>query len=386
MDMEQIIKQLDWLNDERRRDKDAIAALQDQVLGFQRDLPKLMQQTNALESEITQMKVQFERMDQLELALKNLEVDFSRHIEELSSQINKELDVIRKNNMAEIAKVMASIGDVKKMIPPFADYQKQLDNLDQEDHRLTRLIAETEKKLDKIGREDEDQLRVVRMLEEGRRQDNKRIIDLQAENDAFRKRLDEQRAKIDLVNETTRKYDGRLADLKNGEKLRQQEHAAFMEKQALRQVEQEREWKDIRETFTQYATKFALFEQKMAQLSLVSQSLERSQNSFDDVNERLERRIHEITEMQRLSAERVRQDWEAFQSGDQKRWANYQVKEEERRLEIERQMQKSMEEMAKVDRANQNLSDLMVEMKETRQAQLQSLLELLQKQVDGTRE
>lgn len=386
MDMEQIIKQLDWLNEERRRDKDAIAALQDQVTAFQRDLPKLMQQTNALESEVTQIKVQLERFDQLELSIKNLEVDLLRHIEDLSNQVNKELDTIRKNSMSETAKVMASVGEVKKMIPPFADYQKQLEGLDQEDHRLARLIAETDKKLDKIGREDEDQLRVVRMLEEGRRQDNKRIIDLQAENDAFRKRLDEQRAKIDLINETTRKYDSRLADLKNGEKIRQQEHTALIEKQTLREVEQQREWKDIRETFTQYASKFAQFEQKMAQLSLVSQSLERSQNNFDDVNERLERRIHEITEMQRLSAERVRQDWEAFQSGDQKRWANYQIKEEERRLEIERRLQKSIDEMAKLEQNNQELIDSMMEMRETRQTQMQDLLALLQKHLESTGE
>ena len=61
----------------------------------------------------------------------------------------------------------------------------------------------------------------------------------------------------------------------------------------------------------------------------VERSLRKAQEEFDEISEKLSRRIHEITEMQRLGEERFRQEWTTFKSDDQKRWVNYTLTQEE---------------------------------------------------------
>jgi len=167
------------------------------------------------------------------------------------------------------------------------------------------------------------------------------------------------------------------AEGQSGEKQRQQDLSSFMEKQSLRMVDQEHDWKQTKEKFDQFTVKFALYEQRMAELSVISQSLTKSQENFDDVNERLERRIHEITEMQRLASEHMRQDWEAFQGGDQKRWTSMMIKEEERQNDLDRILLQISERTDALEHGTQTLTDLINSIKEARVHRTQALLDLL---------
>ena len=54
-------------------------------------------------------------------------------------------------------------------------------------------------------------------------------------------------------------------------------------------------------------------------------------------SQRFERRINEISEIQRLNDERFRQEWTAFKADDLKRWTNYMLSQEEQSRENERQ-------------------------------------------------
>ena len=67
--------------------------------------------------------------------------------------------------------------------------------------------------------------------------------------------------------------------------------------------------------------------------------------SMDDVTQRFERRINEISEIQRLNDERFRQEWTAFKSDDLKRWTTYMLSEEEKNREINQQLNSASEQL-----------------------------------------
>ena len=50
---------------------------------------------------------------------------------------------------------------------------------------------------------------------------------------------------------------------------------------------------------------------------------------FERVGERLERRINEVAETQRLSEERFRQEWNSWNADDQKRWKQFTLTNDE---------------------------------------------------------
>jgi uncharacterized protein YukE len=61
---------------------------------------------------------------------------------------------------------------------------------------------------------------------------------------------------------------------------------------------------------------------------------------MEQVIERLDRRINEITEMQRLAEDRTKQEWSGFRADDQKRWNTYKLTNDEQWREHSRQHEK----------------------------------------------
>lgn len=52
-------------------------------------------------------------------------------------------------------------------------------------------------------------------------------------------------------------------------------------------------------------------------------------DDFNRIGDRLERRINEVAEMQRLSEERFRQEWNNWRTDDQKRWKQFTLSNDE---------------------------------------------------------
>lgn len=377
MEIDQIVKRLEWLDNERRRDKDTIAILQELMQGYQREFPAFQQQLGTVSGDLGQMKAQIDRFDQIEGQVSELEVLIHRKVEESQAQLSTNISSLEKGVLSDFKEIRIGVGEVKKAFTEISDLKEAIEIREVEDHRLGLMIQEVEQKVESRERDDETYIRTVRMLEEGRRQDVKRLVDLQAESNLFRKRLDEQRGKLDLWAENLRKYDQRLTDLKNSEKERKQEQVSFFERQTLKAVDQAREWKAVSTQFSNYQKKFTGFEAKMASLSVVSQTLDKSQETFDDVNERLERRIHELTEMQRLTTERLRQDLEVFLSDDQKRWANFLLQEEERQTDISKGINSFEERLADIEIQGAQFDDGLRNLRDAEREHLKKLSSLL---------
>jgi chromosome segregation ATPase len=246
----------------------------------------------------------------------------------------------------------------------------------EEDFRLGRLIEDVNQKIVEYRRSDEEYKRSLKLLEEAQRQETKRITDMAGEVAAVRKRQDEQRGKTDLVSDSVRKMEMRISEFQGAESERRQAMSGFIDKQNMAAVERDRIWKD-------WQTRFELIERQGigldAQLQAIEathRSIKRSQESFDEITQRFDRRINEITEMQRLTEDRFRQEWVAFKADDQKRWTNYSLVQEEQGREQNRQFDQYTERIVVLEDVLQEIQDLVQQIREENQKRLQSLLAL----------
>jgi prefoldin subunit 5 len=213
-------------------------------------------------------------------------------------------------------------------------------------------------------------------LEDGFRQDAKRITDMSGELSALRKRVDEQRGKVDLASDNLRKVEVRLNDFQAAELERKQTQVAFIEKQNLIQVDRERAWKEMQNQFEQISNQAANLDNQLQALESTQRSVKRSQETLDDITQRFDRRLNEITEMQRLVEERFRQEWMAFKADDQKRWTNYNLGTEETQRETGRSLEKIIERLRILEESSQQVRDSIdLAVEETRK-RLQSLMAL----------
>jgi predicted nucleic acid-binding Zn-ribbon protein len=150
--------------------------------------------------------------------------------------------------------------------------------------------------------------------------------------------------------------------------------ASFLDKQALTQVERERTWKEWQSRFATIEKQAVDIETQLVSLDTTNRDVKRAQTSVEDLTQRVERRINEITEIQRLSEDRFRQEWVTFKADDQKRWTNYTLTQEEQRSEITRQFEKLSEQATHLEDELQEVKDLLQQANELAEKRLQNLL------------
>ena len=109
--------------------------------------------------------------------------------------------------------ITQSIADLHKLKDPIAEVKHELKTRADEETRRCKLIAEWEVRMQEMVQTVEDVLRAQKVAEEPRRQDSKRLVDLQGELSAARKRLDESRQKIDLFSDNIRRIETRLNEI-----------------------------------------------------------------------------------------------------------------------------------------------------------------------------
>lgn len=374
MDLEQIIKRLDWLDDERRKDKLTIATLEEKVNSMTGSIPPLMQQIKEQSLELARLSASMSRFDQLEAMIGQVRVDTSRAVENAERLRTEHDREAEKQRRTDVESINVAIGEVRKGLESVTDLKRSLQARIEEDFRLGRLIEELEQKLVESNRGDEEYKRAQKLLEDAQRQDNKRLTDLQGEVAALRKRLEEQRGKSDLNADSLRKIEMRLAEYQAAESERRQAQNAFLEKQSLLQVERERVWKDWKVRFETIEKSAQNLDAQLQTLDATHRAIKRSQEGFEEISQRFERRINEITEMQRLTEDRFRQEWVSFKADDQKRWTNYTLSQEETQREVSRQFEKLNERLVVLEDLTQEIKDLQHQITDETQKRLQSLL------------
>jgi hypothetical protein len=314
------------------------------------------------------------RMDQFDGVLGQQRIDAARQIETVEKKREKEVRDAETRRHVEIDNVNKSIVDLRKSLEVIPDLRKQIQTRLDAETRFTRSISDLESKIQDAIRASDEVRMVTRMLEENRKQDIKRITDVQGEVAAARKRVEEQREKNDINTDTIKHLDTRINELLSTEAERRQAQRAFIEQQSLTQVERDRAWKDIQTRFESFAKQATGLDATVQSLEETQRVIKKSKETFDDLNSRIERRITEITEMQRLAEDRMRQEWITFKADDQKRWTNYTLSQDENFREIRTDLEKLIERIASLDDAAQNQTDLLQQTTETTEKSLQELM------------
>jgi len=377
MDFEQIAKRIEWLEDERRKDKLIISSLEDRLIKTEGNIPPLMQEVKEISNNLNRIQTVFARIDQMDGSLSQIRVDYSRSIESIEKQRSDQIRETEKQRLADIESLNMSIMNVRKGLEVIPEIKKDLKARGEEEHRLVRLIAEIEQKIDINRRSDEEYRRNQKLMEENIRQDSKRILDTQGEVSAIRKRIEEQRGKVDLVNETLRKLEMRQNEFMNAEVERKQSQTAFIERQNKIQVERDRTWREWQSRFEVVESQSINLDTQLQSLDATQRSIKHAQEEFEEITQRFERRINEITEMQRLVEDRFRQEWVSFKADDQKRWSNYMLSLDEQSREISKQFEKLSERLVKIEDLSQDLNDFTNQFTQSTQKRIQSMLNLM---------
>lgn len=376
MDIDQLQKRLQWLEDEHRKDKMALATLEERLANLEGNTAALPQQIKDLDNQITRINSILSRLDHIESTIVQVKVDANRGIEQAERTRLEHAREVEKSYRLDLEGILRAIAELKQGVEQVTELKKSIQIRVDEDFRLGKLIEELEHKLVEYQRSDDEFRRMLRLLDESHKQDNKRLADVQAEVVALRKRLEEQRGKVDLSSETLRKIEMRLNEFQTLENERRQTQASALEKQNLWQFERDRAWKDMQSKFEDISRQAANLEVQTQTLDATQRAVKRSQESFEEITTRFDRRINEISEMQRLVEDRFRQEWVSFKADSQKRVTNSLLAQEEQQREGSRQFEKLNERLLLTEDLTQELRDKIHLLIDDTQKRLQAVITL----------
>ena len=83
MELDQITKRLDWLDEEHRKDKHALSALEERLASLDGNLKSLVQQVKEMSGEISRLNTTAARVEQFDQVIAKNRVEINHFIEDL---------------------------------------------------------------------------------------------------------------------------------------------------------------------------------------------------------------------------------------------------------------------------------------------------------------
>jgi chromosome segregation ATPase len=374
MEFEQIIKRLDWLDEEHRKGKIGLDTLVEKLTHTEGELRVANKKIKELTSELSQFSNVLARIDQLNDALTQQRIEIIKYVDNMDNKDVDKLPEAEKRFQIQMENINKSIIELRKFKEPIAEIRRELKNRATEEVRLNDQISGWEPRFQEIVKTVEEIGLAQKAAEGPRRQDTKRLAELQGAVNAARKRMDEVREKNDLFPDNIRRIEARLNEILASEAERRQSQAGFIENQARLQIDRDRAIKEMEEYLGNIRKQAGTMDHQLQEWDVIQRAAKRAQESYNEIVQKFERRINEITEMQRLAEDRFRQEWVTFKADDQKRWTSYTLSQDEIHKDARSDAGKMEERLTTLEDLVQAQQDVLQQTKDANEQLFQGML------------
>jgi chromosome segregation ATPase len=376
MEFEEIVKRLEWLDTQQRQARETLAKLDERLASFEATVNAVSKQIKSVEKQMTEIAPAARRLEQFESLLSKQRGDLVKLIEtneKARSQSEREASKQLQTELADVNKAIAQL----KTSGIAQEFKKHFKERANEMERLATNMNDLKSRIEDVIHSNDNMQHSLKAMDETRKNDLKRIADIQGDITALRKYGDENKERSALNADSIRNMENRFSELLASEAERRQAQAAFVEQQSLGQLERDRAWKEWREKYDVFIKEAGNLDSQVQTLDETMRGAKKAQEAYLDLNTKLERRIAEVTEMQRLAEDRLRQEWIGFKTDDQKRWTGYTLSSEESLRDIRKDVQKMEETTTSLSDVSQVLQDQMHQTTDATEQQLQELMNVV---------
>lgn len=329
MDINQIARMIEWLDEERRRDKQVIATLEERLEQQSETISTLQRRLSSVESDQTVIQTSSLPTDKERDMVEQMRQEMRQMLENSESRrLNAEREAERRQELNRNG-VARSIQDLTERVEKLQRSTGSITELKGEGDRVSDMVIVLQQRVDDLAKQLEAPDRRLAFLEEQRRQDARRLSELETEIPEQRKQIDSIKPKVALIEDLSIRNERRLQELQNVERERREQIQQFVDQQSL--VDQQRNQKvdDLIKRFNEQDNLMQENAERFEQWASAYREMKRIIDDFERIGDRLERRINEVAEMQRLSEERFRQEWNNWRDDDQKRWKQLTLSSDE---------------------------------------------------------
>jgi len=320
METGQFEQRLAWLEEQQRKVGQQASKLAESLGAVEASLAKVSRQGQELSADLARMNAVASRLQQFEETIHKHRQEVARMLGEAEERRTAKEKTLHQLRQAEVEETGRAIAEIRLDLGLLGEVQQSLDARREEELRISRTLDAMRKQLETLMTRDGDRAEALASLEDDRRQEARRTADSQAELSAYRGRVDALGVLADQLGDQARRAETRLTELVASEGERQEMLGLWLEQQNLRQSEQDRNWREWERRFQLFEKRAGEIDERILTYEETYRGLRQLRDELAQLIERTERRINEITEIQRLTEDRMKRDWTSFLADDAKRW------------------------------------------------------------------
>lgn len=326
MDLNRAQQMLNWLESERVKDKQTISTLHERVAGQIGELATQAKRIQELETTLAATQATLAKLSQFPDMLQQFK-------DELVAEMNRREDTRQKAvreserlHKTEIEALGRSIAEVRKELVRFKPLEDELPIRRAEERRLSELVARISQRVDDLSVRSEERVQSVIYLEEGRRQDAKRIAQLEEVTTSQLKRLDTLTSKQSLIEDAIQRMPPRIDEV-HVRVAAQDKLIEELRVSEFRRSQDMKGWiEEIEKRTAPIPDHISAFQRLQEQAQINQRYLEETKG----FKERLEARQAEVAEAQRIAEERVKRQIEELVTEQEKRWTRFTTEADEK--------------------------------------------------------
>lgn len=372
MEKEQLEKKLEWLDTERRSLQTTVAELEKRLGGLERLLSSSQAASKTITSQGTKIEAATKEVAEVTKDLKELRVEIKKQAQDFEKAQKQQEKMIQQETKG-MAKVLE---DFRKDASQIQVLQTDLNNKDEELGELRSSVESLEESIASVVKGEEHRTQLARKLQDSSKEDAERLTAMHAEVAGLLTRLQAAAKQTEHMLLSQRKVEKKMDEFAEGDAERRLEQKKFLETATLDQSERDRVWKEWQKRFETVEEQSSEISARLKDIETTDLAVKRAQRAFDELVDKINRRINELSEVQRLGDQRFRQEWSTYQADAQKRWASFSLSHEEQQREGVRQREKLVDQLTQIEDNLREVQDGVQHFSEQSERNLQALLEL----------
>ncbi len=326
MDINQLATLIQFVDEERRKDRAQIIQLQERVDALARENELRARYAQAVESQLNDLKQQVQKSMGWTSVVEQVRAEFGQMIERIEDQRSKSERESARIRQIEIEALVRQLNEQKREIKPYARYADEFEALKQEDARLNEAISRAQSTVLDIERRLDIPAASISYLEEQRRQDNKRIVALEQELPDIRKRIEQFPPQLLLLDEAIRRKQTELEEAARILEAQSQ----VIEAQRVADIRRERQFAEYAEIVERLKERADAVAAQITGFVQMREEVRRALNEIPAALERFEVRLNEVIEIQRDNEARAKRQADEFRDVMDKNWKAFTVSQEEK--------------------------------------------------------
>ena len=319
MEHSQLSQMVSWLDKAHQQDRAELSQLRQQVETLLEEREEKERRVETLETQLATVQGQHDRLVKAEGQFEHFSDQVNQLLDKSEARRQQSLRDSDRIRQVEIENITKTVADFRKEIERYRRYDQDLAAQRSDWQRISRELAQLTQQFSELGRERDEGKRNTTFLETQRRQDAKRVGDVQTQLTDTLKRIEALVPRIQYLEQLS----PRLTELKTAIDEVRQGQGKDQEKAQFQEMQRERQMTTWSQDVEAYRQRLAEFETRMERYAQDHHLIKRATDQIEAFQEGIQRQVHEMSELQRLAQERQQTQFGEWQGQDEQRWQKH---------------------------------------------------------------